>query len=456
MVKENSDRLLQYGRGVLILIILMTAMFTFQRIFHDDELEAVHTAWKIAQGEVIYQDFFQHHHPFLYYLLVPIIVWGGEKIETLFVCRAVMLLIGLGTCYWTYRLANLIHGDQKVNGMAAVLLLISSVLFSWYGFQIRPDVPMVFLQMMAIYYYIGFQKSGKIRDLMYAAVGFNLAVLFLQKAVIVVSMVFGMLFVQSRIKWVNKAIFTGVFFAGGAIYATYLWKTGIIERYFLLNWVINGKMIWHPERLDVLYMGTVSFPLVISYCLGFWKSFFCPKLRSINILIFGLLGTMSFYPAPNMHYALPALPLMAVIGAPLLVQGVMVRTIFVRGIWLVGVVFAVFSYFQICTQHVLDKQLATIQYIMQVASPGDGVLDGSRPRGNLFRKDVDYFWFQTEPRYGLVGVFSKMTGYRYDPYEIVEQKKPKIICNELFGDATDPRISQYYFVSGVEGFLVRR
>ena len=49
--------------GVLGLYVLYMSLLGS---LNHDELEAVHTAWKIVQGEVIYADFFQHHHPLFY------------------------------------------------------------------------------------------------------------------------------------------------------------------------------------------------------------------------------------------------------------------------------------------------------------------------------------------------------------------------------------------------------
>jgi hypothetical protein len=51
------------------------------RVFDHDELEAVHTAWKMWTGERIYIDFFQHHHPLFYRLLIPVLDLFGAKLR---------------------------------------------------------------------------------------------------------------------------------------------------------------------------------------------------------------------------------------------------------------------------------------------------------------------------------------------------------------------------------------
>ncbi len=73
----------------LVVVILFVAL---NRWINCDELEAIHSSWKTLQGEKIYIDFFQNHHPFFYYLMLPVIAIFKESIATIIVLRIMVFL----------------------------------------------------------------------------------------------------------------------------------------------------------------------------------------------------------------------------------------------------------------------------------------------------------------------------------------------------------------------------
>lgn len=83
------------SRAALALILLALAMrlpLLVNWRLVDDEVEHLHAAWAIAQGQVPYRDFFQNHTPLLYYLLAPVFALMGEDLRIVYVGRALMLL----------------------------------------------------------------------------------------------------------------------------------------------------------------------------------------------------------------------------------------------------------------------------------------------------------------------------------------------------------------------------
>ena len=48
--------------AIAIPLLLSSAV---RRVFDRDEIETIHSAWKMTAGETLYVDFFQHHHPLL-------------------------------------------------------------------------------------------------------------------------------------------------------------------------------------------------------------------------------------------------------------------------------------------------------------------------------------------------------------------------------------------------------
>jgi hypothetical protein len=131
-----------------------------------DELEHLHAAWCIAQGQVPYRDFFEHHTPALYYLLAPVVgamhpERSAERaVATIVVSRFLMwglcgLLLGL-----IYRLGRWVH--SRMAGAVAVLLALSSMMFLDRTLEIRPDLISVPAMLAGVWLAgAGFRRAGR-------------------------------------------------------------------------------------------------------------------------------------------------------------------------------------------------------------------------------------------------------------------------------------------------------
>jgi len=87
-------------------------------------------------------------------------------------------------------------------------------------------------------------------------------------------------------------------------------------------------------------------------------------------------------------------------------------------------------------------EFAKIEYVLSVTKEGDKVYDGSA-LFNLFRDDVDYFWFCLVD--GLcLDTYQKMTGYKYDIYDLIYTQRPKVISTHRIPSLQDVAISGFY------------
>ena len=150
--------------------------------FQVDELEAIHTAWKIASGERIYVDFFQHHNPLFYYLLAPLVQLGADGDLSLVSVRLVAGCFGLLTVYATWRLSLELAGTNAA-WMSTTLVLANGVALG-VGADVRPDVPQVALSTLSILCAFLWLDRRTAALLIGSAVLMGLAFMFLQKAVI--------------------------------------------------------------------------------------------------------------------------------------------------------------------------------------------------------------------------------------------------------------------------------
>ena len=143
----------------IIIAIMLCLLFitSLNRQFDYDEFEAIHSSWKIFKGGLVYKDFFQHHNPFLYYMLSPLFAVFGEGVKTPIYMRGVVFLFFLSILFISYLLARKVGGKDVA--FVAIVLLITTVLFTGKAVEIRPDVPYTLFGMLSVLFlYSYFEK----------------------------------------------------------------------------------------------------------------------------------------------------------------------------------------------------------------------------------------------------------------------------------------------------------
>ena len=90
-------------------------------------------------------------------------------------------------------------------------------------------------------------------------------------------------------------------------------------------------------------------------------------------------------------------------------------------------------------------QLEKINYVLAITDGKDKAYDGDS-EFNLFRDDIDYFWFCLAPN-DCLDVYKEIVGYDYDIYELISVHKPKVISTDVTVNLNDARIKNYYKLS---------
>jgi 4-amino-4-deoxy-L-arabinose transferase-like glycosyltransferase len=235
--------------GLAGLLGLFVFYMTLLSGLNRDELEAVHTAWKILHGERIYADFVQHHHPLLYVYLVPVIAVCGEHAATVIACRIAILPFFAGIVILTWLLARRLF-DQRTALVAAACLLLSWP-FLYTATEIRPDVPEVLLGMAALLMLYPqskgpgsiVQKTITMQCSFVIGLCLGLSFLFLQKAIFYIAAVTLVLLVRILRREVSVSAFFTMW-AGICLavlpFAMWLISQGMLGEYFFLNWTVNA------------------------------------------------------------------------------------------------------------------------------------------------------------------------------------------------------------------------
>lgn len=427
--------------------VVLVGRFAYLRMFNIDEIEAVHSAWLVREGGVPYRDFFQHHHPGLYWLLAPLVAVLGEEPGTVLACRGTMYLFGLGVIALTWRLGLSLHGRR--GAVVAALLLATSVLFSNNVFEVRPDVPMTFFGIASVLFLVRQAETGRRLHLVASAVCAGLAFLCLQKFAFVLAglAAIGLVRVLRReARWVEFWLWGAAFVATLAPAVAFLALEGALSRYLFLCWRLNlpvegGFGPW-KEILWSLQANTLT-----------WLGLACawPRLRTVRhqeILVLAACALTLVFLAhrPWTQYYLLAMPLVALVAAGGIEWIFERRPQAMLALVVVGSL-PVLGFWALDDFRTNRRQLDCIAYVLEVTDEDDHVHDGL-PRFNVFRRDLDWFWFSLKPgqvldRYRLV------RDYDYDVTKRVVELRPRILSG-LRIDMEDPRIRESY--APVPGF----
>jgi hypothetical protein len=168
--------------GLVGLACALQAYEIPNRSIDPDELEHLHAAFCVWNGEVPYRDFFEHHAPALYYLTWPLFQLFGPNLSVLWGARCLMFCCSLTALWLTSRLARRWAGEPA--GLLAAVLLAWTSVFQVKGIELRPDVPAMLLLLLAVVVLNDSGREASRRS--YIAVGLlcGLALLFTQKSVI--------------------------------------------------------------------------------------------------------------------------------------------------------------------------------------------------------------------------------------------------------------------------------
>ena len=386
------------------------------RELHRDEIEHVHAGWLVGQGLRPYTDFFEHHHPLLWYASVPVLRATGETTAAVVGLRMFMLALALGTAWATARLGARATGDAWTGRLAATLLVTMSG-FSMIAVEVRPDVPQMLLATLACLWLVGDGVASTTGRPLRAGLAAGLAIAFSAKAVLllavwsVVAAGFGLRRLVReregrhgpRSTKVLDAARAAVWFSTGAAipllaFAALVAASSGTGPYLVANFAFNARITAGSSRFGtpqpivgtnavfwVLGLGGAALALVAGRAR--------PSLRLVAATGLGLVALFVASGRDDGRTALLAEPLLAVTAA-----------FAFRWLALCGGLSR--SPRRSCCSRVRRAAAARrgrarpdpggpaarIRYVLERTRPDEVVYDGNL-QWNLFRPDVDYFWF---------------------------------------------------------------
>ncbi len=439
-------------RGLLWAAVIALAACTVYRsvtrALGDDECEAVHRAWLVSQGERPYLDFFEHHHPLLYFVLSPVIGACGERIGTLIACRLVMLVLLGGVFAATYGLAARLF--DRSAALLAVLFLMTCSVFLDLALEIRPDVPQTLFGLLAMVSF--FRKEGRVGAWGYFFTGMCLgvAMLFLQKAIFTIAAL-GTVLVYRLVRKEARLINLVACAAGGllALLPFGVWLVGWISprEYFFLNWTLNMHAANHvPFSYPAMMYFNDSRLLFVFAAIGVACFLTHAPQRELVAVAAALFGSLWLLRGAYEQYWLPLIPLVAILAG----QGLAALSLHRPRVAVLVVAFLLFNpvarwvypQFRGRAATTLRTQWERTAYVLSLTGRSDCVCDDP-VKHCVLRRDIDYFWFGLSPG-GMLESYQALRPYPFDIYQLIAEKRPKVISSYGAADVNDPRIQAHY------------
>jgi len=448
-IEQNAEHVLRMLFGVFLVLLFLSR---FSVNFDQDEIEAVHTAWKIWQGGEPFRDFFQHHHLLLHYLLTPLFFVLGESFALLHVARALMFFNFLGICTVTYALGKKIFGS--LSALAGTILYVTMWLV-YKSLEIRPDNPQVLFGLCALLYMYSYFERKKISYLLLSALSLSIAFLFLQKAIFL-GFFIGCYFLYQvyckKMPLTHVAIFYFFAILPFLVYCIYLYSVGALDMYIKFNWLMN---LLHPGKFNALYalsmIGMHERLICVFYVLGLCYFLVTPYQKSIALVSLWFLVIAScIVKFSYFQYYIQAFPLMGLIAGHavyiLLKKKQSIFLLFFIVVMLGPSIGATVNVAKLLLR--TNEQHERMKYVLRITQSGDYVYDG-KSYFNLFRPDIDFFWFEARTNHSksdLITLLKDLTGRTYDCYTAIEQHRPRLISN-YYLDMNHPCIKNNYVAS---------
>jgi 4-amino-4-deoxy-L-arabinose transferase-like glycosyltransferase len=319
---------------VVIIVFILIAFFLriplLQiRYFDPDEFQHLHSARQIYNGEIPYRDYFDHHTPFLHFILSGLYPIVGEDINILFVARSLMLVFTAVIFYLTFILAKQLYGVDA--GLYATLFLSYVLIFLEKTLEIRPDLGAVIFWLASMIFMIkGLYNKTSWKWYLLSGLSMGTALMFTQKSMFGLPGIFIALaypFIDRRvgIAWRQHLRLTLAFLIGIAtpvlLTCLFFLAHGALWDFINCNFIMNShwKLRFSPlGYIKQMFQQNPFFPIMgLAGLLVniFWmtrreeiaKGIFVPIFCTISVLV-GLF----ILPVPYRQYYQIFIPLLAI------------------------------------------------------------------------------------------------------------------------------------------------
>lgn len=370
-----------------------------------------------------------------------------------------MLIMMCVTLAVTYFLALRVFKNREI-GLISIILTSTVVAFYGEAIEVRPDVPQTLTGLLSIYFLFSYYDTKSVRNLIISSIFLAISFLFLQKAIALI-IPMGILFLydlyNKKLNIKDVSLYAGIFILTILPYYIYLLLSDSLEKYFVMNWILNmhiRETQGFSKYFLLLEIFRENMITCMLYAIGIIALIRSNQNRQFAILSLLLLASvLLLYNSLWKQYFLFAIPLIGIIASYALytVFGSKINKFIVIIVAIYTPLSMMHDYSSIIRNQAFDNvnqmaQLEKINYALSITDENDKIYDGNIDI-NLFRDDIDYFWFCVGPD-DCLDAYRKIAGYEYDIYELISKHRPKVINTFDIENLDDTRIKNYYRTSG--------
>ena len=395
-------------------VVLWHAWFSH---FNHDEIEHLHAAWLVAQGQRPFVDFLEQHHPTLWYLLAPALGWFPSVRSLVFAvrlldlaCLGAVLLVFVRLLRRTY---------PGVPARWPLLLLVCSFNLVRCTLEIRPDPLMNALVYGGLLCWVAFLADGAAWRAAAAGLLLGAATAVLQKALVVVALVGGatvLLALRHRAegaRWRRLAAGAAALAAGAAVPVAALFAamaaSGLWQDFWFWNYRFNrffylqAALSKHFSIFVTLGASIAEAPVLwIAGCAGavlcareLWRDRRRDDERAearaaLLLVAAGYLPFLCLNRFPLEQYFIVLLPLLALFSAEVVARLSSRR----RRVWFErAAAFNVAILGGILLFYPANRREREIQDLVLSGTRPEQTVFVPPPYNPVFRRDGGYFWY---------------------------------------------------------------
>jgi hypothetical protein len=226
-------------------------------------------------------------------------------------------------------------------------------------------------------------------------------------------------------------------------FGLHLWLTDFLSTYFFWNWILNLHFPrpvadWFFLRQSLL----LNAPTWILFAVGLGLAV---RQKAWPLVLVGglagaLLGVIAAHDVHYPQYFLHVFPLMTLLAAFGLHQVARRREV-LAAVLVLACLGSMGKFIVELAVRGNADQLAKVAYVLNGTETTDVVYDGNA-QFNLFRPDVDYFWFSVRPGRSGLSAYKNVKGYEYDLMERITRLRPRVVSTYLL-DVESAALSGY-------------
>jgi len=373
-----------------------------------DEIQHLHAAWLVSQGEKPFHDFFEQRHPTNFYLLAPVTArLEGSPRSLVMASRGLDLLLLLATFAAFLATARPLLRDRRAAWPA--LLLAGCFLFLRNSIEVRADPWMNMLCVVGFWQWTSYLRDGKRLRALVAGLLFGAAIAFLQKAIAFVGLVGAGTLLLLGDPSLRGRIGRGLALLGAAalvpvvIFALAIWRGGYASDFLFWNYPYNGFFYLKTHFDGPLVLATIGIAIGEDSLL--WVSGFIgllitarsllrrkaePTLVLASVVVIGIVVGVSQSRWPFSHNLLLMQPPLALLGSFAIDQLVAPRWRLAASALLVAMIVKVAA---VCWTYTEGHDAWAIQQRVLAQTARAERVAVPPPYHPIFRRDAFFFWY---------------------------------------------------------------